>query len=151
MSLSLPWPGQSNFRRQKQATAAPSLPGLKGHRSSGSETDPDQSKTSGMPRPQKLSHPGRPKHQELFIIRDLICIRIRGCTLDGYKNLQLCKDLKSVILEIWAAPGAPDTLAKGGGRSPPPFGRVSGAPGAAQTPNMTDFRPLNNLSLPPKV
>ena len=33
---------------------------------------------------------------------------------------------------------------KSGGRRPPPFGRVSGAPGAAQTPKMTDFRPLQN-------
>ncbi len=31
-------------------------------------------------------------------------------------------------------PGAPETLPKGGGRSPRSFGWVSGAPGAAQTP-----------------
>jgi hypothetical protein len=45
------------------------------------------------------------------------------------------------MLGVCATPGAPETLAKGGGRSPPPFGRASEAPGAAQTPKMTDFRP----------
>ena len=65
-------------------------------------------------------------------------------TLDGYKVLELVKDRKSVILAVWAAPGAPESLAKGKGRSPPPFGRVSGAPGAAQTPKMTDFRSLKS-------
>ncbi len=48
------------------------------------------------------------------------------------------------MLGVWAAPGAPETLAKGGVRGPPPFGRASGAPGAAQTPKMTDFRSLAN-------
>jgi hypothetical protein len=61
------------------------------------------------------------------------------------------KGWKSAILGVWAAPGARETLAKGWGRSPPPFGRVSGAPGAAQTLKMTDFRPLTNLKFPPKV
>ena len=46
--------------------------------------------------------------------------------------------LVSDILEVWAAPGAPKALAKVGGLSPPPFGMVSGAPGAAQSPKMTD-------------
>ncbi len=46
---------------------------------------------------------------------------------------------------VWAAPGAPETLQNDGGRSPPPFGRVSGAPGAAQTPKMTDFLSLVNF------
>ncbi len=41
-------------------------------------------------------------------------------------------------------------MAKGGGQSPQPFGRVSGAPGAAQTPNMTDFRPLKIENYLPK-
>jgi hypothetical protein len=50
------------------------------------------------------------------------------------------KDLKCVILEVWEAPGAPETLAKGGGLRPPPFARVSGATGAAQTPKMTNFK-----------
>jgi hypothetical protein len=43
-------------------------------------------------------------------------------------------------LELWAAPGAPETIAKGGGRSPPPSGMVSRAPEAAQTPQMADLR-----------
>ncbi len=45
----------------------------------------------------------------------------RGCTLDSYKISNLVKDRKSVILGVWVAPGAPETLAKGGGRSPPPL------------------------------
>ncbi len=47
---------------------------------------------------------------------------IRGCTLGGYKMDQFFKDRKSVILEVWAAPGAPETLPQGGGLSPPPSG-----------------------------
>ncbi len=72
----------------------------------------------------------------------------RGCTLAGSKVFDFVKDRKSVILGVWAAPGAPETRSKGGGRSPPPFGRISGAPGAAQTPKMTDFRPSTNYKIP---
>ncbi len=36
----------------------------------------------------------------------------RGCTLDGY---QIFKDRESVILRAWAAPGARETIPKGGG------------------------------------
>ena len=74
--------------------------------------------------------------------RDPSCTS-RGCTLDGYKILELLKGRRSIILGVWAAPGAPETLPKGGGLRPPPFARVPGAPGApraAQTPNVTDFR-----------
>ncbi len=38
---------------------------------------------------------------------------IRGCTLGG--NFKCFKGRKSVILGVWAAPGAPETLPKGGG------------------------------------
>ena len=43
------------------------------------------------------------------------------------------------------APGALETLQKGGGRGPPPFARVSGAPGAAQPPKISELRHLTNL------
>jgi hypothetical protein len=66
----------------------------------------------------------------------------RACTLEGYN---LFEDLKSAILGVWAAPGARDTIPKGGGRSPPPFGRASGAPGATQTPKVADFRSFKKL------
>ncbi len=56
--------------------------------------------------------------------------KMRGCTLAGSKVVKQMKDRKSVIFGVWAAPGAPETRPKGGGRSPPPFGRFSGAPGA---------------------
>ncbi len=56
--------------------------------------------------------------------------------------MKFVKGRKSVILGVWAAPGAPETLPKGGGLRPPPFARVSRGPGAAQTPKMTDFRSL---------
>ncbi len=46
---------------------------------------------------------------------------------------------QSQISGVWKAPGAPETLPKGGARSPPPLGRVSGALRAVQTPNMDDF------------
>ena len=60
---------------------------------------------------------------------------------------------KSVILGVWATPGAPGTLPLGGGRRPSPFGMVSGAPGAARTLKMIDFRPLrhNVILEPPKI
>ncbi len=45
----------------------------------------------------------------------------RGCTLGG--NFNFVKDRKSVVFGVWAAPGA------------------------AQTPTMTDFRSLNNLKI----
>ncbi len=66
----------------------------------------------------------------------------RGCTLGG--NFKFVKGRKSAILGVWAAPRAQDTLPKAGELRPPPFGRVSGAPVAAQTPKMTDFRSLTN-------
>jgi hypothetical protein len=46
---------------------------------------------------------------------------------------------KSSIVEVWTAPGGPETLPKGGARGAPPFGRVSGPPGAVQTPKIDDF------------
>jgi hypothetical protein len=49
-------------------------------------------------------------------------------------------DWKSLILGVWVAPGALETLQKGEGRNPQPFARVSGAPGAAQTPKMTEIQ-----------
>jgi hypothetical protein len=48
---------------------------------------------------------------------------------------------KSPILGVWAAPLAPETIHKYGGRSPPYCCMVFGAPGAAQTPTLDDFRP----------
>jgi hypothetical protein len=69
---------------------------------------------------------------------------IRGDWGHGCHHTIVRKDRRSVILTVWV-------LAKEGGRSPPPFGTISGAPGAAQTPKMTDFRPLTNLKFPPKV
>ncbi len=64
-------------------------------------------------------------------------MHLRGCTLAWNKIIE-------AIFGVWAAPGARETLQKGGGRSPPPFARVSGAPGAGQTPNMNDFESLTN-------
>ncbi len=43
----------------------------------------------------------------------------RGCPLGG--NFHFFKDRKSVILGVWAAPGAPEALPKVGGSSPPTF------------------------------
>ncbi len=57
---------------------------------------------------------------------------LRGRTLRG--SLILFKGRKSVILVVWAAPGAPGTLPQGGGLRPSAFARVAGPPGAAQTP-----------------
>jgi hypothetical protein len=65
---------------------------------------------------------------------------MRFGTLGG--KVEFFKGRKSVICGVLAAPGAPDTLPKGGGLRPPSFGRVSRAPGAAQTPKRTYFRSL---------
>ena len=43
------------------------------------------------------------------------------------------------MLGVWPAPGTPETAPKGGARSAPPFGMVSGAPGAVQSPNIDAF------------
>ena len=32
------------------------------------------------------------------------------CTVDGYNILKLFKDEKSIIFEVWGAPGAPEIL-----------------------------------------
>ncbi len=48
-------------------------------------------------------------------------------------------------------PGGPGDPCERWGAKPPPLRRVSGAPGAAQTPKMTDFRPSTNLKFPPSV
>ena len=48
---------------------------------------------------------------------------------------------KSSIFGFWAAPGARETMQKCGGLRPPHFGMAFGAPGAAQTPKIDDFRP----------
>ncbi len=39
----------------------------------------------------------------------------------GHKVLEVAKDRKPAILGVWASPGAPETLPKGGGLRPPPF------------------------------
>ena len=41
---------------------------------------------------------------------------------------------------VWVALGAPETIPKGGGLSPPPFNMVSGAPGAIKTPKVCESR-----------
>jgi len=41
---------------------------------------------------------------------------------------------------VWAARGGRETFQKAGGRSPPPFWKLSRPPGAAQTPKIDDFR-----------
>ncbi len=62
----------------------------------------------------------------------------------GYFVLDFFKDWNSVILGGLGGPGGPGDPSKRWGLRPTPFGRVSGAPGAAQTPKMTDFRDLHN-------
>ncbi len=54
---------------------------------------------------------------------------------------------QSAILGVWAAPGARETLQKGGGEAPHLFWRVSKALGAAQTPKMTDFQSLKHSKI----
>ena len=44
---------------------------------------------------------------------------------------------ESLILGVWAAPGARETFQKGGGLRPPPFWRVSGRPGPPRPPKST--------------
>ncbi len=54
---------------------------------------------------------------------------------------------KSWIFGVWTAPGAPETIPKGGVLRAQPFGVVSGAPGAVQTPKIDDFWvPINKSS-----
>ena len=44
------------------------------------------------------------------------------------------------ILVVWPAPGDRETVLKGGWLRPPPFRRVSRAPGAGQTSKIGNFR-----------
>ncbi len=53
---------------------------------------------------------------------------------------------KSVILGVWAAPGAPETLPKGGGLRPPPFARVSKGPRGRPDPQNDRFPTLKTFS-----
>ena len=46
----------------------------------------------------------------------------------------------SLFLGVWTALGAPETNPDGGARGAPPFGVVSGAPGAVQTAAIDDVR-----------
>ncbi len=55
-------------------------------------------------------------------------------------NIIMKNYCKSSILGVETAPGAPETIQKGGGRRPLPFGMVLGAPGAVQTPKIDDIR-----------
>ncbi len=50
-----------------------------------------------------------------------------------------CGTWKSSIFGVWTAPGAPEVTPKGVALGAPPFGVVSGAPGAVQTPKIYDF------------
>jgi hypothetical protein len=61
-------------------------------------------------------------------------VRNPGCTLDGYKILKFVKDRGSVIFGVWAA--------KRWGAKPPTVWKGLPGPRAAQTPKMSDFRPL---------
>ena len=58
----------------------------------------------------------------------------------GFLLPALWADRQSSIFGVWAASAAPKTIPRGWGRSPPPFGMVFGAAGAAQTPKIDDFR-----------
>jgi hypothetical protein len=69
----------------------------------------------------------------------------RGCTLGG--NFKFVEGLKSVILGIWHTPGAPETLPRSWGASPPTFCQGLRAPGAAQTPKIAKFRPSNKFKI----
>ncbi len=48
---------------------------------------------------------------------------------------------ESPIFGVWAAPAAPKTIPKGGGRRPPPSGMVFEATEATRTRKINDFRP----------
>ncbi len=62
---------------------------------------------------------------------------LRGCTLGG--KFQVFKGRRSVILGVWAAPGARGTIPLGGGVRPPPFGRGSRPPRARPDPQNDRF------------
>jgi hypothetical protein len=49
------------------------------------------------------------------------------------------RDPEIIDFEVWTAPGAPDTIPKGGGLRPPPFGVVSGVPVPSRPQTIDDF------------
>ncbi len=85
--------------------------------------------------------PCQNKHKDSYVSQGPLLSCPDVVVLLGGK-FQFFKDRNSVILGVWAAPGAPETLAKGGGLRPPPFARVSKSPGATQTLKITDFQSL---------
>jgi hypothetical protein len=86
----------------------------------------------------------RPAWEGLFLGRRSVSVNL-AVLWEGI--LKFVKGRKSVILGVWAAPWAPETLPKGGGLRPPPFAWVCGVPGAAQTRKMTDFRFVKNFKI----
>ncbi len=99
---------------------------------------------AGRNRPciEVLVRSSRPGGTGMFSLAGSASYSGHGCTLACLAN---SRNWKSVILGVWVAPGAWETLQKGGGRSPSPFARVSAAPGAAQTPKMIDCQSLNKI------
>jgi hypothetical protein len=57
--------------------------------------------------------------------------------------LKLVKGWQSVILGVWAAPGAPETQ-KAGGFAPHLLQGSPGPPPGRPDPQMTEFKPLTN-------
>ncbi len=74
-----------------------------------------------VPRPSfgRTQAPNRPTLRSTFYFHNLSLTLSRGCTLGG--NSQFEKGRKSVILRVWAAPGAPERFPEGGGASPTTF------------------------------
>ena len=69
----------------------------------------------------------------------------------GFLICDFLTDRKSSSFGVWAARGGRETFQKGGGRSHPPFWKVSRPPGAAQTPKIDDLRSDKNHILKTRV
>ena len=64
-----------------------------------------------------------------------------------YRGLDNAFDMAAVAWAFCVMLLEPRDFPKGGGLRPPPFGRVSRASGAAQTPKMIDFQSLNKSTI----
>jgi hypothetical protein len=62
------------------------------------------------------------------------CTYKRGCTLALLNILEFVKDWESVILGVWVAPGAFETLQQGGGEAPHLLQGSPGRPGLPRPP-----------------
>jgi hypothetical protein len=109
----------------------------------------EHSGSAGRPGTPDLNDRGPIPRKTYYINEDLvndlnlILVRIRPESNRHFGFSYMFFWPGNFVLLVRVAPAAPNTIPEGGGGlRPPPSGMVFGATGAAQTPNIDDFRPV---------